>query len=205
MSKISVTPLVAAFSWILIFILLVCNGFLIRQNWQLRSDIEQLSREQRVQVGENFSDFVALDSENRPVPINSEAKIKKVIFLFSTSCPYCKKQNAYWIDCLKQIDRSKYKVIALFNEREERQKVAEYLDKHGYSEADSPLKLLFSPDDTLQKYKLRSTPITLVLDENSVVEKVWLGLWDQPKITEANAFFKVSIQHKDNDSTKATL
>jgi peroxiredoxin len=171
----------SASSWILVFILIVVNVFLIRQNWQLRSDVDNLVREQRVQVGESFNDFSALDFQDRPVAISSEARIKKVIFFSSTSCPYCKKQNAYWLDCLKQLDPGKYEIIAVFNEREERQTVADHLNKYGFTEGGSSLKLLFSPDDTLQKYKLRSTPITLVLDENGTVEKVWQGLWDRPK------------------------
>lgn len=181
----------------MIFILIICNGFLIRQNWQLRADVEKLSLEQRVQVGENFGDFKAVDPENKPVTINSEAGIKKVILVSSTSCPYCKKQNAYWIECLKQLDPAKYEAVVLFNEREERQAVDNYLTRYGYFAGELSLKVLFSADDMLQKYKLRSTPMTLVIDENGAVEKVWLGLWDRPKIAEANSFFHISITGKD--------
>lgn len=69
-----------------------------------------------------------------------------------------------------------------------------YLNNYGYEEVGRPVRVLFSPDEELQKYKLSATPTTLVLNENGVVEKVWPGLWDRSMIAEVNDYFHSALQ-----------
>jgi thiol-disulfide isomerase/thioredoxin len=178
--------------WIIGIALVVCNIFLIVQNLKLRSQIETLSSNPKIQTGENFSEFNAVDIEDNAV-IFSSAKLKKVILFTSTTCPYCKKQNPYWTQLLNQIDSQKYEIVELFNAAEERQVVSDYLKSIGHS-ADPKLKVVFSNSEDLQKYKLNVTPTTLVLNENGTVEKVWSGLWDKSKTDDVNSFFNSTIQ-----------
>lgn len=189
--------LTTGFVWILLPILVLCNGLLIWQNWSLKNEVRELSAETKVQVGEDFSGFTAVDMDNKPATLDQTSKTKKIIFLFSTSCPYCKKQNAYWTDLLKTVDASKYQVFAVFNHREELAAVNEYFDSFGYKKLETPVKLLFSESETLDKYKLKSTPTTLVLDENDHVEKAWIGLWSPGGLADANSFFHTSISRQD--------
>lgn len=181
---------------VVIISLVVCNILIIKQNLDLRTEIKTLAREQRIQVGEDLSALKAVDLENNSVAISTLNDTKTVIMLSSTTCPYCKEQNTYWIDSLKQLDPNRYQMIALFNIKEEKGQVVEYLKDHGYSSEMLPLKILFLSDENLQKYKLRGIPTTVVLNGNGKVEKVWLGLWDRNKISEANSFFGIFVAEK---------
>jgi len=156
-----------------------------------------LSAESKVQVGEDFSGFKAVDIDNKPATLDSTSKTKKVIFLFSTTCPFCKKQNSYWTELLNTFDASKYEVFAVFNRTEELETVDEYFDTFGYKNSGTSIRILFSEDETLEKYKLKSTPTTLVLDENDRVERAWIGLWSAGVLSEANSFFNTSISKKE--------
>ena len=187
----------AGFIWILLFLLTLCNGFLIWQNQNLKNEVQRLSAESKVQVGEDFSGFKAVDIDNKPVTLEAASKTKKIIFLFSTTCPFCKKQNSYWTELLKTFDASKYEVFAVFNRKEELKTVDEYFDTFGYKNAGTSIKVLFSEDETLEKYKLKSTPTTLVIDESDRVEKAWVGLWSPGVLAEANSFFNTSILKKE--------
>jgi peroxiredoxin len=178
--------------WVIGIILVVCNIFLVVQNLQLRDKIEILSSNPKVEIGEQFSKFNAIDIENHGVNFSS-AKIKKIVLFTSTTCPYCKKQNPYWTQMLNQVDSQKYEVLEIFNSAENRQKVSEYLRMIGHS--DNPkLKVVFSNNEDLQKHKLSLTPTTVVLNENGLVEKVWSGLWDKSKIEDVNSYFNSTIQ-----------
>ncbi len=183
--------------WLIPCALLVCNFLLIRQNLQLRSDIAGLIAEQKIQAGEVFSEVKGVDLVNNPVSVSfNENKTKKVIFFSSTSCPFCKKQNPYWNEFIKQADPQKYEVLGIFNSREDKNNVAEYLKNNGFTDEKLSFKVLLLGDDLLQKNKLQSTPITVVVGENGVVEKAWFGLWDKTIISEVNTSLGLSIQPK---------
>jgi thiol-disulfide isomerase/thioredoxin len=160
--------------------------------------MQALSAESKVQIGDDFIGFTAVDINNKPAVLDSASKSKKIIFLLSTTCPYCKKQNAYWTELLNTFDASRYEVLAVFNRKEELKTVDEYFETFGYKNTVTPVRILFSEGETLDKYKLKSTPTTLVIDENDRVEKAWIGLWSPLIISEANSFFNTSIAKKES-------
>ncbi len=102
------------------------------------------------------------------------------------------KHKPYWTQLINQIDSQKYEIVEVFNYNEDRQAVLDYLTKNMRSK-NASLRFLFAKNDELQKYKLSMTPTTIVLDENSKVEKVWSGLWDKSKIVEVNSYFNMAI------------
>jgi thiol-disulfide isomerase/thioredoxin len=180
-------------SWALLCIMIASTGLLIRQNRQLRAEIAELVSEQRVQVGESFSDFESVDLNNKPTTINSIGKARTLLLFFDTKCPYCKKQNSHWTELLKHVDSRSYEVYALFKGREDRARAKDYLKEYGYNDVGVPLTVLFSDEAILERHKLRSTPNTLVLNEHGVVEKVWPGLWSSSIKTEVDSFFSTSL------------
>jgi peroxiredoxin len=180
-------------SWLMIVGLVVCNIILIKQNLHLREVVEKQEIEKRVQIGQSFDEFKAVDNINNSVNLLSAKPTKKVILFSSTSCPFCKKQNPYWTQLASQINSEKYEIFMLFNDREECPKVEEYLRSNGYTSIDNSIKPLYSSGETLQKYRLNGNPATLIIDENGVVEKSWSGLWDKPTIKEVENYFHAAI------------
>ena len=154
--------------------------------------VDELNSERTVKIGDEFTDFKAFDAENRPLNFGL-SKNKKVILFTSTSCPFCKKQNPYWLQMLRQIDSRRYEIVEIFNAGEERPAVSNYVNSIGHSTIPN-LHVLFSESETLQKYKLNATPTTLVLNEEGFVEKVWNGLWDKSKVKEVNSYLNLSVQ-----------
>jgi len=185
------------FLWLILLALIVCNFLLIRQNLQLKADIKDLIAEQKIQVGAKFSEFKGVNLENNQIAFTyNQNKLKKIILYSSANCPFCKQQNPYWTEVIKQIDNQKYEVLELFRDREDKSKVASYLNANGYELENSSVKFLFLADEFLQENKLNSTPTTLLVNENGIVEKVWFGLWDKTIISEVNSSLGVSVQYK---------
>ena len=54
-------------------------------------------------------------------------------------------------------------------------------------------KLIFLGDDLLEMNKLVTTPMTIIVNEDGAVEKVWFGLWNPKIIGEINTTFDISI------------
>ncbi len=179
-------------SWLIVIALIACNGFLIRQNLRLRGMVDELNSERTVKIGDEFTDFKAFDTENKPLNFGL-SKNKKVILFTSTSYPFCKKQNPYWLQMLQQLDARKYETVEIFNAAEERPTVSNYVNSIGHSTIPN-LYVLCSESENLQKYKLNATPTTLVLNEEGSVEKVWDGLWNKSKVEEVNSYLNLSVQ-----------
>lgn len=190
-------PSASVLSWVIIIILVLSSILLIRQNLQLRTTVEKLVAEQKIQIGEKFTAFNAVDLEDRPIEVNfNESKAKTILLFSSTTCPFCKKQNPYWNDVIKQIDYRKYQILEVFHEKEDKGKVIEYLKNNSLENEKSSLRILFLADEFLRKNKLNSTPITLIIGENGIVERAWFGLWSKSTITEVNSSLEISIQPK---------
>lgn len=183
----------SALNWLVLIGLIICNIVLIKQNIELRETVERQEREKRVQVGDRFGEFTAFDNKNESVNFISNKPTKNLILFSSTTCPFCNKQNPYWIQLAKQINAENYKIYMLFNDDEEIPKVEQYLEDNGFTIAENQITVLFSDNEMLQKYKLNGTPTTLVVNESGTVEKSWSGLWDKTKISEAENYFHIVI------------
>lgn len=199
MLKKLTTWLASNLSWLLIALLIFCNILLFRQNLQLKASVEDFTAKQKIQTGEKIEPFNASDIKNNSVQYNFDNGIsKKIIFFSSTTCPFCKKQNPLWNEVVKQANNKKYEILEFFRDVEDKDKVFNYLKNNGVVKDDSDLspKILFLKDEFLQKNKLNSTPITLIINENGVVEKTWFGLWNKAQIAEINDALDISIQPK---------
>ena len=177
-------------SWLMIVGLVICNVVIIRQNLELRETVERQELEKRVQIGDSFNEFQAVDDNNKSINLVSSKPLKKILFFSSTTCPFCLKQNPYWTQVAAQTDFDKYEIFTLFNDREEHIKANEYLKQNGYTSSVQPL---YSNGEILQKYKLNGTPATVIINENGVVEKSWSGLWDKTTVSEVENYFHIKI------------
>jgi peroxiredoxin len=186
-------PSLSVLSWVVVVILTLSNVLLIRQNGQLRAVLGELEAEQKIQVGDKLAPFRAAGLDGQSVEVRfGENEVKKVVLFSSITCPFCKKQNPGWNQLIHQIDRQKYEVLEVFRNRERPSQIAAYLRVNS-PDGDSA-KVLLTTDEFLQRAKLNTTPITLVVGRNGVVEKAWFGLWNDFSTAEVNSFLGTSIQ-----------
>jgi peroxiredoxin len=119
---------------------------------------------------------------------------KKVFIFFSPTCPYSAQQAAYWRQMMDEIDPARFEVVGLTGEREDKQKVAAFIQEMGYASAKTPPHVMFVPDGVLRSYKLSSTPTTLLVSNTGRVENVWVGRWNFDTAQAAGSALNLTAQ-----------
>ncbi|MET0650510.1 MAG: TlpA disulfide reductase family protein [Pyrinomonadaceae bacterium] len=174
--------------WVIVAALAASNALLIWQNIQMRREVERY-QPRRLKPGDTVSPFKAAGLDGSPVEVSFEAGARgKVLLFFSPSCPYCGEQFAHWRELMGRIDASRFEVVGLVNEKEDRGKVREYLEKMGCAPgAPTPLRVAFIPAAVRNEYLLDSTPTTLVLNGEGTVEQNLIGRWTEAEAKAAGA------------------
>ncbi len=180
--------------WILLAALAITNVLLIRQNLQMRREIEKYEP-RTLNVGERLPSFTAKGLDGAPVEVSYAANSrKKVLLYFTPTCPFCREQFAYWREMLERIDTNCFEVIGLVNELEDKTKLQNYLHfVNCSSESPTPLRVALIPDTVRDRYMLTSTPITLVLAADGTVEQNWAGRWTDDEIPVASSSLGFTI------------
>jgi peroxiredoxin len=148
-----------------------------------------------LQTGELVPSFAGKTIDDNPVRVDYSGQgPKKLYFYFTPPCRFCAKQFAYWRDILAHVDANQFEVIGLVKETEDVAKLKTYLREMGCS-SDSPasLKVVLVSDDVLERYKLSPTPATVIVSNRGIVEKDWIGLWDEANISAASSAIGVAI------------
>lgn len=183
--------------WILVVILATSNGLIIYQNFKMR---KALAAEQplALQTGESVPSFTGKTIDGNLIRVDYSGQgPKKLFFYFTPPCRFCAKQFAYWRDILAHVDTNRFEVIGLVKEAEDVEKLKTYLHQMGCS-SDSPasLEVVLVSDDVFQRYKLAQTPTTLIVSNRGIVEKDWIGLWDEANISAASSALGVAISSR---------
>lgn len=173
---------------VLVLALAAANALLGWQNIQMRREVEKY-QPQRLKPGDKAAPFKASGLDGSPVEVSFDGNARKKVFLFfSPSCPYCRQQFAQWRDMLGRIDASRFEVVGLVNDSEDRDKLREYLDAMGCSaESRTPLRVALIPSAVRSGYLLDSTPTTLVLSGDGTVEQNLVGRWTEDDSRVASA------------------
>jgi peroxiredoxin len=179
--------------WGMVFLLAAANTLLIKQNLGMRAHLKVLQERldpasANMHPGDEAQSFSSTDLNGQPYQVDYKGEGRKKIFLFFTpTCPYCAQQVPYWRELLNNIDSTKYEVVGITGEREDKQSISSYLKEVGYSNTRNPLPVVFVSDNVLRSYKLTSTPTTLMIASNGRVENVWVGRWDADTAAKASA------------------
>ena len=188
----------ARISWLavaLILALSISNLLLITQNLRLRKQLNAAERidasANSLKPGETVTPFAGTDFNGQPYQVQyGKDGRKQLLLFFSHSCPYCVQQGPIWCDVLNRIDSSRFNVVGIVGNREDKQEVARHADLLGYFKTRIALPVVSVGDETLARYKLAATPTTLLIDDTGRVEHAWVGKWDKKKTAEVAAALK---------------
>ena len=161
--------------WTMVIILAVSNGFLLRQNLQLRSLLKKFEPD-RLKAGDRLEPFagVGLHGENIAIDFASDAPRRVLLFL-SPDCPYCREQFGYWKRIIDLAPVKGFQVVAVAMNSEDKSKLAAYLNSLGPTNSKS-FSVALIPEEVRQKYKFSITPTTLIISGDGKADAVWNGV-----------------------------
>ena len=138
-----------------------------------------MQRPEVIEVGDSFS---VDDLEPLSDDFQLAATSRRLFFIFTTTCPYCEKNVDNWKRIVELIgpDNEMIAGIALDLPDNTRQ----YVNDH---ELNYPIVY---PNDIAgfkEMNKLNGVPITILVGESGVAEKVWLGVLTEENIEEVVA------------------
>lgn len=183
----------------LILALSVLNLLLIKQNFSLRKQLNSAGRidasANSLKPGEVTTTPIAgIDLKDHPYQMTyGTDKRRHLLLFFSPSCPYCIQQAPLWTDVLNRIDSSRFEVVGIVGDREDKQNVATHADGLGYFKTKIVLPVVAVSDEMLARYKLTATPTTILIDNSGKVEHAWVGKWDKAKIDEVAAALDIKL------------
>jgi len=194
--KVRGTPWLAV---ALIGALSILNLLLIRQNFSLRRQLNGAGRIEAsansLKPGETVRTPIAgTDLKGQPYQMDYQKDGERHLLLFfSPSCPFCIQQAPIWTNVLNLIDSSRFEVVGIVGDREDKQKVTSHADGLGYFKTRTVLPVVFVNDQMLARYKLVATPTTLLIDNTGKVEHAWVGKWDKSKMAEVAAAVDIRL------------
>jgi peroxiredoxin len=165
------------------------------QNLSLRRQVNSAGRidasANALNAGEFVKPITGTDLNGQPYQLQyANDGRKQLLMFFSPSCPYCVAQGPIWRDVLNRIDSSRFKVVGIVGDREDKLEVTNHANVLGYFKTRVVLPIVTVSNEALANYKLTATPTTLLIDSNGRVEHAWVGKWDETKTAEVTAALK---------------
>lgn len=171
--------------WALLPVMALLNVLLIKQNLQMRKEIDR-HKPSVLQKGDRVEPFSAPTLRNQIIGVDyTGTGATRVLVFFTPSCPYCSEQFPYWREILRKADASRFQLIGVVSESDDRTKVEGYLRSFGCES----LQTAVVPKEVGKNYKLSMTPTTLLIDNGGTVQEVWTGKWQTDDIAAASAIF----------------
>jgi peroxiredoxin len=121
------------------------------------------------------------------VTINYADSSKTVLLVFAPGCAACDRVAPYWREIEKASRRSsQYRIFAMSLGDEPGSSA--FLAANGLNS-----EMLANIDAGMrQAYKISLTPMTIVVDSNGNVEKVWAGVFNQQMKRDVESYFGIS-------------
>ncbi len=152
--------------------LLITNILLILQNYDLRASLSR-SKQFVTEIGYKFSTVPAVNLNGDEASLNFDSDGKRTaVFVFNTNCEYCIQQYPGWKDLINSLDRRQWNVIGVTSETDS-SIIAKHLKENDLAELD--VRIVSSK--AIADARLGFTPMTILVDSQGLVGKVWAGLW----------------------------
>lgn len=180
--------IIATCVWFMLIALAASNALLIRQNLQLRAELEK-TRPRALRIGETVPPFEGTDIEGRPILLNYTGEgPARMLLYFTPTCRFCKEQFPYWNEVLRHASGSTYEVVGLVSDREDKIKLTQYLREMSCGDdSPAPLRVMLLPKEVSERYHLSATPATLLISNKGTVQKVWVGRWVSDELQDVSA------------------
>ncbi len=157
--------------------LFITNILLMKRLSELKRFNDALSVPTKLQIGAVVPSFVGYDGAGRKVSYDYGVDTRKtVLLILSPTCHACDENWPNWNRLISMLDLSKIRLV-IANINTTAPVSTNYVSKHGISNI--PLLSETSPE-TMAAYKLGYTPQTIVIAADGKVEKVEIGLVDDP-------------------------
>jgi hypothetical protein len=155
------------FNWYNIFLHLILVSFaivivlLIKKNQGLEAKLSA----DMIKKGDVINNIVAynLEGNNEEIKLNNEKET--ILFIFSTTCPYCVKNIAIWKEMFNDNSiKNKYEIIGIACDS--LSKVKDYVIKNSV-----PYKTFIPVNKDFRKiYKISGVPATVFIKNNKVID-----------------------------------
>lgn len=176
---------------LLLFIVGLCvaNGFLIKQNRDLKAAIA-LNQPEFLKPGDHVGSFTANALSGKPQIVNYAASSKTVLLVFRSGCPACERSLPYWKEIKAVCDHNGYQIFGISLDTSAN--TGDFLRVNGlnleaFADADPQFK---------HTYKLNLTPLIIVIANNGKVEKLWAGALTENSKAEVATYFGFSLGGK---------
>ncbi len=117
-----------------------------------------------------------------------------MLLFLSPDCRYSREQFAYWQEILGRADRSRFEILGLVRDSEDKEKIINYIQSINLPNGpEQRLQIAVASQSVLDSYKLSATPTTLVVSCKGKVENLWVGKWDSKIAAEASSYFGVQF------------
>lgn len=157
---------------VITFALLTTNVFLIVQNRHLSRSLER-AKQFVTEEGYQFSSLHIRGAGGSEEKIDlANGELKTLLLIFNSECEYCWQQYPYWRELVKRQEVKNWRILAISSEDD-----AEKLKSHLASQKIENIKVGTLEMGEMRKARMLFTPMTIVVDMNGEVKKVWPGLW----------------------------
>jgi peroxiredoxin len=170
---------------LLIVGLCVANGLLIKQNRSLKATIANQQPE-FLKPGQPVPAFSANTLSGQRQAVNFADHPKTVFLVFASQCPACERSLPYWKEIKDASDRHQYQVYGI--DLDSGANTKNLLTANGLN-----IEIFGNPTAEFKKlYKLNLTPLTIVIDNQRKVERIWAGAFNENSKAEVETYFGIS-------------
>lgn len=113
--------------------------------------------------------------------------------VFTPQCAACERTVPYWKEIRAACARNQYQIFGVSLDDGPRTNV--FLTSNGLSMA----AFVDIEAETKEAYKLFLTPLTIVIDNNGRVERIWPGAFSQEAKREVERYFGISAVEDEID------
>jgi hypothetical protein len=150
--------------------LVVMNLYLVRRVRELNSQVVQKYSGPELVPGTAVPSIQGVDYKGRKFVFNPVGTKQSLLLVFTTTCPYCRKNWGTWESLLSVIDRDTVNIVLvpLSGEVDDA-----YLHAHLADRVPTLGRL--DPADEAH-YRMGTVPQTIVIDADGRVKKSWTGV-----------------------------
>ncbi len=170
------------FIHITLFVFIVVIFLLIKQNRTLHEEISG-KIPSMIQNGDSLTSLYVSDLNGIDSLISPSGENNKLIFIFSNSCPHCRKTLPVWEKIFYDLkDSCNIFAVSVEPYNKASKKILA---------SDFPYKIFFAKGDNFKReHHIIGVPLTLFVDKSGKVINSWLGELDKQKKDEIIKFIR---------------